>query len=87
MQEKSKEGGQMLRQFKKTTFIRIKGEGFIYIIVPAQNFSRNPGLCLHRLSDVKGLSNYVDSMVSLAHSFPYPHFPLLTLGLDEDKLV
>lgn len=24
MQEKSKESGQMLRQFKKTTFIRIK---------------------------------------------------------------
>lgn len=75
MQEKSKESGQMLRQFKKTTFIRIKsGEGFIHIIVHAQDFHFTLD-CLHRQSDVKGLNNYVGNMVSLANSFPHPRFP------------
>lgn len=64
MQEKSKESGQMLRQFKKTTFIRIKrGEDFTHVIVPAQGLLLNPGLCLHRPSDVEGLSSYLDNLV------------------------
>lgn len=52
MQEKSKESGQMLRQFKKTTFVRInKGRvgGFMLNKIvkgkyPAQDSLVNPGL-------------------------------------------
>lgn len=84
MQEKSKESGQMLRQFKKTTFIRIKrGEGFI---VSAQGLLLNPGLCLHRQSDIEGLSSYLDNLVKSGEFLPWtPVF--LILGLGEDMLM
>ena len=76
MQEKSKESGQMLRQLKKTTFIRIKkgGRVRIHIIFPAHDFLFNSGLCLHRQSDVKGLKNHLDILVSLANPIPPTEF-------------
>lgn len=76
MQEKSKESSQMLRQLKKTTFIRIKkgGRVRIRIIFPAHDFLFNSGLCLHRQSDAKGLKNHLDILVSLASPIPPTEF-------------